>query len=247
MTKAKSKPVAKSDIRERVERKFRARGALVFHLLLVLGGGIFFLYFNFWDFAPDFSSLSLRFFYLQMSLALYAPLSVSGALHFIHYYYKYGRGRAKHEAETEAWLARQLPPAAADEVEEQEELIRLQTCNKLKSRRLAWQHLAIYSGIMAYIFFEKLVWSFNPWRPPAWSYWQEFINIAVIWGIGLAAHFLRTYFASGKFEAKRQAKIEAEVAQELGRRVARLRSKADSDRAAAYSEEENRAQNAYSS
>ncbi len=42
--KAKSKPVAKSDIRERVEKKFRARGALVLHLLLVLGGGLLLLY-----------------------------------------------------------------------------------------------------------------------------------------------------------------------------------------------------------
>ncbi len=222
MTKAKSKPAAKSDIRERVERKFRARGALVFHLLLVLGGGLLFLHFNLWDFVPDFYSFGGRFFGFQNSLALYALLSVSGALHFIHYYYKYGRGRAKHEAETEAWLTRQLPQVVPDEIEEQEELIRLQTRNKLKSRRLAWQHLVIYSGIMAI---------FSLWTP-FWFTWQEFTNIAVIWGIGLAAHFLRAYFASSKFEAKRQAKIEAEVAGELGRRVARLAAKTARDKPA---------------
>ncbi len=171
---------------------------------------------------------------------------MGGALHFIHYHYKHGRGRAKHEAETEAWLTRQLPPAAADEVEEQEELIRLQMRNKLKSRRLAWQHLAIFASLMSLMFLQQLVDS-SAYLIRQWFYWQGPVNILIIWGIGLAAHFLRVYSAYSQFEAKRQAKIEAEVAQELERRAARLRSKADSDRAAAYSEEENRAQNAYSS
>ena len=42
--KPKFKPVARAEIREGIEKKFRARGAVVFHLLLLLLGSIFLLY-----------------------------------------------------------------------------------------------------------------------------------------------------------------------------------------------------------
>ena len=44
--KQKFKPVAKLEIRERVEARFRARGSLRFHLLLVVGCALLILLYN---------------------------------------------------------------------------------------------------------------------------------------------------------------------------------------------------------
>ena len=42
--KQKFKPAAKADIREKVELKLRARGAVAFHLVLVMVGAVLLLY-----------------------------------------------------------------------------------------------------------------------------------------------------------------------------------------------------------
>ena len=140
----KFKPAAKSDIRERAERKFRARGSLNFHLLLVLVGAVLLIYSLPYLWATRFS-----FTGFQYAIPLFSALCTTGALHFIRYYYRHGRGRDRHEAETKARIARQMRGADPDEAEELEELVRLQMDDKLKNKRLAWRHLSLFLGIMS--------------------------------------------------------------------------------------------------
>ena len=92
--KHKFKPAARADIRERVELKFRARGAVAFHLLLVLVGAALLLY-NLSDF------WATRFFQTayQDSVLAFVVLAGSGALHFIRYHFRHGKGRDSHERE----------------------------------------------------------------------------------------------------------------------------------------------------
>ena len=121
--------MAKAEIRERVERKFRARGAVTFHLFVMLGAGLLLLY-NLPELWADRFSVGF-----QDSVMLYGLFCAAGALHFIRYYFRHGRGWDRHEVETERRIERQLRLAAAEDAEEQEELARLQMDDKLKNRR----------------------------------------------------------------------------------------------------------------
>ncbi len=208
--KQKSKPVARADIRERMEQKFRAKGALAFHLLLILGAGILLLY-N----LPDLWGLRFSSAF-QDQVLLYGIFGMSGALHFIRYYFRHGRGRDRHEAETEARIQEQLRQADDEEAEEQEELVRLQLDDKLKNLRLVWQHLALFAGVasMAFLLHSH---SLTPSRIMDLTAWRDVVSFFGVWGIGLAAHILRYIFAYGRSAAAREAKIEAQVARELER------------------------------
>ena len=224
--KHKFKPLAKSAIRERVERKFRARGALVFHLLLAVFAAVVVLY-N----LPAYWYYAFRDISFRDSLLAFALLSATGALHYIRYTFRHGRGRDKHEAEIEMRIADQLRHAAADEFEEQEELIRLQMRDKVKNRRLVWQHLVIFAGIMSMAAIE----TYSNMRPSLLvrllEYWRPFLTVAGIWGTGLAAHFLRYYFTYGFSAGARQAKIDAAVARELRNQAADDRERDGDSRA----------------
>ena len=209
--KQKVKPVEKSDIRERVEKKFRAKGAVAFHLLVMLGAGVLLLY-------------NLTFLWVsrfghdgfQNSVLLFFLLGTTGALHVIRFHFKHGRGRERHESETEARIERQLSLAAPDEAEEQDELIRLQMTDKLKNRRLVFQHIALYVGLVSLAMI--LHWgNARPLYISYWVYWRGLVEIVGLWGIGLAAHLLRYYFAYGFSAERREAKIDAQVARELRR------------------------------
>lgn len=162
--KAKFKPVAKAEIRERVEKRFRARGSLRFHLLLVLGALLFLLYsaFDFWVLWGEFGGFSTAFERYRDSVNALCLLSTTAALHVIYYYFRHGRGRERHEAETLRLVKAQLRGAAAEDLEEQEELLRLQMVDKLKNRRLLFWHLALYLGVMTSIVFFASIehWSF---------------------------------------------------------------------------------------
>ena len=208
--KQKSKPIARADIRERMERKFRARGAVVFHLLLVHAAGMLLLY-N----LPDLwaARFSVGF---QDAVLLYGAFGMSGALHFIRYHFRHGRGHDRHEAEIEARINAQLRGARADEAEEQEELVRLQLDDKLKNLRLVWQHLVVFVGvlIMASLVHAQ---SLRPSRLMDLFYWRDYLSFFGIWGIGLAAHILRYVFTYGKYAALREARIDAQVERELER------------------------------
>ena len=226
----KFKPAAKSDIRERAERKFRARGSLNFHLLLVPVGAVLLIYS-----LPYLWTTRLYFGGLQYAILLYWVLCTTGALHFIRYHFRHGRGRDRHEAETKARIARQMRGADPDEAEELEELVRLQMDDKLKNKRFAWRHLSLFLGIMSVSMILNLqsIPEFMIWRL---SVWQAHVSLAAIWGIGVGAHFLRYYLAYGASAAKRMAQIDAEVARELQRE-----SRRQSDHSARFTEDDRKA------
>ena len=226
--KQKSKPIARADIRERVEQKFRAKGALASHLLLILGAGILLLY-NLPEFWAARSNSAF-----QDHVLLYGVFGISGALHFIRYYFRHGRGRDRHEADTEARLQEQLRHAGDEETEEQEELVRLQMDDKLKNYRLVWQHLTLFVGVasMAFLLHSH---SLRPSRLLDLFYWRDFISFFGVWGIGLAAHILRYIFTYSYFADGREMKIDAQVARELERE--RRRGARNASRAAAENDE----------
>ena len=216
--KHKTKPVDKSDIRERVEEKFRARGSLRFHLLLVFGALLVLLFnaFNYWVLWGAPQGFTVASSHYHNSVTALCLLSASAALHVIHYYFRHGRGRERHEAETDLRIRHQLRHAAADEAEDLEELIRLRMETKLKNSRLVFWHLALFLGAMSLLVFVHLqnvrgrfIVDLEFWRGP--------LTFASIWGIGLAAHLLRYVFAYGFSAERRAAKIEAQVARELRR------------------------------
>ena len=208
----KAKPIQRAEIREAVESKFRARGNILFHcLLFVLGSGLFLAY------LPSAWESQFNFRYANESInavMLYGILGTSFALNFFRYHFKHGTGYRRHEEETDARLNRQLQRSAPAEWEDQEELIRMQQNDKLKHRRLLFQHLALFIGISSVMIFVQLSnvlrWDWFDWDAMTSSY-----SITAIWGIGWLAHALRYFFAYGFSAEKRQAKIDAEVAREM--------------------------------
>ncbi len=213
-------PVAIADIRERVELKFRARGAVAFHLFVMLGFGIVLLY-N----LPDLWLMRRgNSGFIDYTIP-YVFLSAAGALHFIRYYFRHGRGRDRHEQETEERVAAQLQDTIAEEAEEQEELVRLQMKDKLGSGRLVLQHLTIYIGFVALMVLLQVPW-LRDFEIGDWSNWRDIVTVAGIWGFGLAAHVLRYVFAYGFSAAGREAKIQAQVSRESSNRIGKARQQA---------------------
>lgn len=216
--KHKFKPVARHDIRQAVEARFRARGSLRFHLLLVGGALLFLLYsaYDFWVLWGGARSFSDALNSYRDSVTAFILLSTAAALHLIHYYFRHGRGRERHEADTDRHIEQQLQRAAADELEEQEELVRLQMADKLKNRRLVFWHLALYLGVMCLLLFVHPMNVGAIFRPSAAS-WQGPLIFAGVWGIGLAAHLLRYASAYGFIESRREATIDQLVEREMRR------------------------------
>ncbi len=210
-TKHKFKPAARSDIREKAELKFRARGAVAFHLLLVLVGAILLSYNLSYLWATRFSGTGW-----QDSILASVVLAATGALHFIRYHYRHGKGRDNHETETETRIARQVQQTAPEDAAEQEVLIRLQQEDKLKNRRLVWQHMTVFVSIVSLMFLLPL--SDMPLRQILdWANWQPRAVYTGVWGIGLAAHILRYVFAYRVSSGRREAKIEQQLVRELRR------------------------------
>jgi len=220
--KHKFKPVAKLDIREDVEVRFRARGSLRFHLLLVCGALLILLYnaFDFWVLFGELQGFFAAFDSYRSSVTALCLLSTTAALHVIHYHYRHGRGRAGHEAETDIRIEEQLRHAAVDDAEEREELIRLQMADKLKNRRLAFWHLALYLGAVSLLVFV------HPLNHMGFTmdaeFWHGPLTFAGIWGIGLAAHWLRYIFTYGLSAERREARINEQVNHELERERRRI-------------------------
>lgn len=228
--KAKFKPVGKAEIRERVEKRFRARGSLRFHLLLVFGALLFLLYsaFDFWVLWGELQGFSSAFDRYRDSVNALCVLSTTAALHVIHYYFRHGRGRERHEEETDRRIEEQLRRAAAEDLEEQEELVRTQMVDKLRNRRLVFWHLALYLGVMTSFVFLHPLNAGALFRPDP-DIWRGPLILASIWGTGLGAHLLRYFFAHGRLWEKRQDKVEQLVEREL-RRDRRRRSTAAESR-----------------
>ncbi|MCY3918013.1 MAG: hypothetical protein OXG49_18570 [Chloroflexi bacterium] len=229
--KAKFKPVGKAEIRERVEHKFRARGSLHFHLLLVLGALLFLLYsaFDFWVLWGELQGFSTAFDRYRDSVNALCVLSTTAALHVIHYYFRHGRGRERHEAETDRRIDEQLRYTSGDDLEEQEMLVRTQMADKLKNRRLVFWHLALYLGVMTSFVLLHPLNARALFRPDP-DIWHGPLTLAGIWGIGLGAHLLRYVFAHGGRWEKRQAKLDQLVEREL-RRERRKRADAETSHA----------------
>ena len=208
--KPKFKPAARSDIREKVELKFRARGAVAFHLLLVLVGAVLLLY-NFSYLWPRLGGSAY-----QDSILAFVAVAATGALHFIRYHYRHGKGRDNHATETETLIARQLQRTAPEDAAEQEVLIRLQQDDKLKNRRLVWQHMTVFVSIVSLIFLLPLS-DMTLRELLDSSILQPLATFTGIWGIGLAAHILRYVFAYRVSSGRREAKIEQQLVRELRR------------------------------
>lgn len=209
--KHKFKPAAKSAIREKVELKFRARGAVAFHLLLVLVGAVLLLY----NLPYVWQS---RFFgaVYQDSVLAFTVLASSGALHFIRYHFRHGRGRDNHDAETESRIERQSQQTAPEDAGEQEVLIRVQQDDKLKNRRLVWQHLTLFASVVSLLILLPLS-DMTLSQFLDWSNLQSYATFTGVWGIGLAAHILRYLFAYRVSSGRREAKIEQQLVRELRR------------------------------
>ena len=210
--KYKTKPIQRAEIREAVERKFRARGGILFHgLLFVLGSGLFLAFLPAaWERLFDFRYGAE----LQDLVVLYGTLSTSFAFHFFRYHFKHGAGYRRHQAQTAARLNRQLLRSAPEEWEDQEELIRMQQKDKLKNRRLLFQHLTLFIGISSMMILVR-VSHIARWEPIGWDAMNPFFSFIGVWGIGWLTHALRYFFAYGYSAEKRQTRIDAEVAREM--------------------------------
>lgn len=209
--KVKSKPLARSAIRERVEKKLRARGAVMFHGVASLFGAAVFLWNlpGYWE--NRFVNWNMGF---RDAILMLGVLLVSFTLHLIHYYFKHGAGFEKHEAEIETRINRELRRADPEDAEEREALIELEQNDKLKNRRLLWQHASLFLGLSATM-------TLMHWTQVIRFSWNDeyaYLGLAYFigaWAIALTAHALRYYFAYGATSEKRQARIDAEVAREM--------------------------------
>ena len=209
--KYKTKPIERANIRERVEKKLRARGAVIFHGLIFLLGTALFLSFLPTAWENRFVGYDRPF---SDRLMLYSILTVSFALHFIRYHFKHGAGYERHEGETAARINRELRRSGLEDAEEREAIIEIEGDGKLKNRRLLWQHFSLFLGINATMILLR--WSNmnrNDWLN--YDFLIETFYFVGAWGIALAAHALRYFFAYGSTSEKRQAKIDAEVAREM--------------------------------
>ena len=224
--KAKFKPVGKAEIRERVEKRFRARGALAFHgfFVLLASAHVFTLSPGFW---PPRSSYPYYFPDLAWIYCLF--IAIPFALHAIRYNFRHGPGLQSLEAETDARIDEALQAAAPDDAEETEALIRLQQRNKLKSRRFLQQHLAVFLGFCG-VYILRRHFAIQSFNFGALDYMATYVNVIGIWSIGLGAHLLRYFFAHGGRWEKRQAKLDQLVEREL-RHERRKRTGAETSRA----------------
>lgn len=218
--KVKSKPIARAEIRERVEKKLRARGALLFHSIACLFGTAVIL----WNLPMYWETRTVNWYPgFRDAILIYGILIVSFAVHFIHYRFSHGVGFERHEAETEARINRELRRADREEAEEREALIELEQNDKLKNRRLLWQHASLFLGLSAIMIAAR-------WIEVIRFEWNdEYAYLGVMylvgaWSIALIAHALRYYFSYSGYSERRQARIDAEIAREMAKLGARRSS-----------------------
>ena len=106
--------------------------------------------------------------------------------------------------------------ADLEEAEEREALIELEQNDKLKNRRLLWQHASLFLGLGTTMFLMH-------WTEVVRYSWNDgyaFLGLAYFvgaWAIVLIAHALRYYFSYSGYSEKRQARIDAEVAREMAK------------------------------
>ena len=210
--KYKAKPMQKAEIRERVENKMRARGAVLFLGLLFAGTtGLFLTAFpDLWPTRNDYAGLDR----LAFAAVPYTILAMTFVIRFVRYTFDYGAGYEKHQDETEAIINQRLQHSRTEEWEDQEELIRIRQADKLKHRRLLFQHIALFFALMGPLalvrWAEAQVYGWDLAERMTTTFY-----LVGVWGIGLVAHILRQVSAFGSVAAGRQSWIDAEVAREL--------------------------------
>ncbi|MCY4018020.1 MAG: serine/threonine-protein kinase [Chloroflexi bacterium] len=192
---AKSKEVA---IRERVEKKFRARRAIMIHLLiytLIIGAiavGVIF---------------QERVDALQ-DLVMFASFwAIFPALQAVRFHYNHGRGADNRRAETERVIARDLQSTDIDGEEE------WQVRKRIEKKYAARRGIAYLASLFAII---NGAWILNMiFVPGYWRWGGNHIPSAVFWGLVLVLLCLRYYFIHGRGAANLEAEIEGEITREL--------------------------------
>ena len=185
-------------IRERVEKKIRARRAIYVHLVIIglvigmIGLNVIF---------------QGRINALRDLVVLAGFWGVFLALQAVRYHYKHGRGADNREEETEREIMRQLQSTGLDSEEEWQ--IRKRIEKKFASRR----------GIVFYTVFFVM---FNGMRvfymllvPGYWPGGMRNIPALGFWGILLALLCLRYYYKHGRGAATRESEIEGEITRQL--------------------------------
>ena len=200
-----------SAIRERVEKKFRARRALVIHLVIfALGVGI--------------AGLSIilqdRVFALRDLVGFASFWAIFPALQTVRFHYKHGGGADNRRAETERGITRRL--VASELNGEDEWQVRKQIEKKYAARR----------GIVSFtVLFAVLnsMWAFYMVLVP--GYWNDGLRnfpALGVWAVVLALLCLRYYYRFGRGAAMREAEIEGEITREL--RLSEMREQARLER-----------------
>jgi hypothetical protein len=92
----------------------------------------------------------------------------------------------------------------------------LQQDEKLKNRRLVWQHVTLFVSVSSLVLLLPLS-DMTVGEMLDWANWQPQATYAGVWGVGLAAHVLRYVFAYRVSSRWREAKIEEQLARELRR------------------------------
>ncbi len=191
----KSKEAA---IRERVEKKFRARRAIIIHLLiytLVIGAiavGVI---------------LQGRVNEIQ-DLVMFASFwGIFPALQAVRFHYKHGRGADKRREETERVIVRDSQSTDMDSEEE------WQVRKRIEKKYAARRGIAYLASLFAIV---NSAWILNMiFVPGYWRWGANHIPSAVFWGLVLVLLCLRYYFIHGRGAANLEAEIEGEITREL--------------------------------
>ena len=201
---AKSREAA---IRERVEKKFRARRALVIHLVIfgivisIIGLGII---------------LQGRVYALRDLAGFASFWGIFPALQAVRYHYKHGQGADNRRQETEREITRHL--ARSDLDGEEEWQARKQIERKFAARR----GIVYFSALFAVL---NSAWLFSMLFIP--GYWNDGMgNVPALgfWAVILVLLGLRYYYRYGRGAEMREAEIEGEITREL--RLSEMRERA---------------------
>ena len=205
---AKSREAA---IRERVEKKFRARRALIIHLVIycmvigIIGLSII---------------LQDRVYALGDLVGFASFWAIFPAFQMVRYHYKHGRGADNRKQETEREITRHLARSDLDGEEE------WQLRKRIEKKYAARRGIVYLSAFFAVL---NSAWAFYMLLVP--GYWNDGIgNMPALgsWSVILALFCLRYYYKYGPGAEKREAEIEGEITRQL--RLTEMRERARLER-----------------
>ena len=183
-------------IRERVEKKFRARRTLLAHALVYVA-----------VFGVAALNLVLSGSGGQSNwLDILAPAQLWGlglAVHTLRYYFGQGPGAEQREAAGEREISREIAWNGADSVDEVG--VRRRMAKKFKARRAIAMHAAVFLIMGLPIFLFDL---FGPSR-------ADQIGFVAFWGALLGWQCWRYFNRHGAGAAKREAEIQGEISRQM--------------------------------